>query len=46
MESHLTRDSIVALGEIGYDVITKNEEDIFRKQLNLIDKNENIFELA
>jgi len=38
MESYLTRDSVVALGEIGYDMITKNEEDVFRKQLNLADK--------
>jgi len=33
IENYLQRESVVALGEIGFDLISKQEEDIFRKQL-------------
>jgi len=34
---YLQRESVVALGEIGFDLISKQEEEIFRKQLLLAD---------
>ena len=33
IKDYLNRDSVVALGEIGFDLITKQEEDILRQQL-------------
>ena len=33
LEDYLQKDSVVALGEIGFDLISKQEEEIFRKQL-------------
>ena len=38
IESYLTRAGVVALGEIGFDMITKQEEVVFRKQLILADE--------
>lgn len=38
IESYLTRTGVVALGEIGFDMITKQEEVVFRKQLILADE--------
>jgi len=38
IKNYLNRDSVVALGEIGFDMITKQEEDVFRKQLILADE--------
>ena len=38
LEEYLQRDSVVALGEIGFDLISKQEEDIFKKQLLLADE--------
>lgn len=37
IEDFLVRDNVIALGEIGFDLMTKQEEDIFRKQLILAD---------
>ena len=37
IEDFLVRENVVALGEIGFDLMTKQEEDIFRKQLILAD---------
>jgi predicted metal-dependent TIM-barrel fold hydrolase len=37
IEDYLQRESVVALGEIGFDLITEQEEIIFRKQLLLAD---------
>ncbi len=33
IREYLQRENVVALGEIGFDLITKQEEEIFRKQL-------------
>jgi predicted metal-dependent TIM-barrel fold hydrolase len=33
IRNYLQRESVVALGEIGFDLISKQEEDVFRKQL-------------
>jgi uncharacterized protein len=33
MKNYLNRENVVAVGEIGFDLITKKEEDVFRKQL-------------
>ena len=38
IENYLLRENVVALGEIGFDLISKQEEDIFQKQLLLADK--------
>lgn len=38
IKNYLQRESVVALGEIGFDLITKQEEDIFRKQLLIADE--------
>ncbi len=38
IKNYLSRDSVIALGEIGFDMITKQEEDVFRKQLGLADE--------
>lgn len=35
LKNYLIRDSVVAVGEIGFDMITKQEEEIFKKQLIL-----------
>ena len=37
IEDYLQRESVVALGEIGFDIISKQEEEIFRKQLQIAD---------
>lgn len=37
IEDFLKRKNVVALGEIGFDLMTKQEEDIFTKQLVLAD---------
>ena len=33
IKNYLSREGVVAVGEIGFDMITKKEEDVFRKQL-------------
>ena len=38
LENYLQRESVVALGEIGFDLISKQEEEIFKKQLLIADK--------
>ena len=38
IEDYLQRENVVALGEIGFDLISEQEEEIFRKQLLLADK--------
>jgi len=38
IEQYLQRDSVVALGEIGFDMLTKQEEIVFKKQLILADE--------
>ena len=38
MEDYLQRENVVALGEIGFDLISKQEEEIFRKQLLMADE--------
>ena len=38
IEEFLLRENVVALGEIGFDLMTMQEEDVFRKQLLLADK--------
>jgi hypothetical protein len=38
IEDYLQRESVVALGEIGFDLISKQEEEIFRKQLLIADR--------
>lgn len=38
IEEYLERENVIALGEIGFDRITSQEEDIFKKQLMLADK--------
>ncbi|MGY5151461.1 MAG: TatD family hydrolase [Candidatus Nitrosopumilus sp. bin_6a] len=38
IEDYLQRENVVALGEIGFDLISIQEEEIFRKQLLLADK--------
>ena len=38
IEEFLLRENVVALGEIGFDLMTIQEEDVFRKQLLLADK--------
>lgn len=38
IEDYLQRENVVALGEIGFDLISDQEEEIFRKQLLLADK--------
>lgn len=35
IEDYLSKDRVVALGEIGFDQITDTEEDVFRKQLQI-----------
>ena len=35
MERYLDRKSVVGIGEIGFDLITEQEEEIFRRQLRL-----------
>lgn len=35
MEKYLDHPSVVGIGEIGFDLITKQEEEIFRRQLRL-----------
>lgn len=35
MEAYLDRDNVVGIGEIGLDLITAKEEEIFRRQLRL-----------
>jgi len=38
VEGFLQRDKVVGVGEIGFDLITDAEEEIFRRQLKLADK--------
>ncbi len=38
IEEYLQRDRVVGVGEIGFDLITDAEEEIFRRQLRLADK--------
>ncbi len=38
VEKFLQRDKVVGVGEIGFDLITDAEEEIFRRQLKLADK--------
>ncbi len=38
LEKYLRRDRVVGVGEIGFDLITDAEEEIFRRQLRLADK--------
>lgn len=38
IESYLTKDRVVALGEVGFDKITDTEEEILRKQLNMANR--------
>ena len=38
IDGFLGREGVVALGEIGFDMITKQEEDVFRNQLLLAEK--------
>ena len=38
IENYLQRESVVALGEIGFDLISHQEEEIFKKQLLIADK--------
>ena len=38
IKDYLQRDSVVALGEIGFDLITKQEEEIFKQQLTIADE--------
>lgn len=35
MERYLDRENVVGIGEIGFDLITEQEEEIFRRQLRL-----------
>ena len=37
IQRYLERDNVVALGEIGFDMITPQEEEVFKKQLVLAD---------
>ena len=38
IKDYLSRDNVVALGEIGFDNITKQEEEVFRKQLEIAEE--------
>ena len=38
IEKYLQREGVVALGEIGFDIMTKQEEEVFRKQLILAEE--------
>ena len=38
IKNYLQRESVVALGEIGFDLISKQEEEIFKKQLLIGDE--------
>ena len=38
IEKYLQKEGVVALGEIGFDMITNQEENVFRKQLILAEK--------
>jgi len=38
MEKYLDRPEVVGVGEIGFDLITKEEEDVFRRQLRMADQ--------
>ena len=38
MEKYLDRPGVVGIGEIGFDLITKEEEEIFRRQLRIGDE--------
>ncbi len=38
IKDYLQRENVVALGEIGFDLISKQEEEIFRKQLLIADE--------
>ena len=38
IEKYLKRDGVVALGEIGFDDMTKQEEDVFKRQLILAEE--------
>lgn len=38
IEEYLQRERVVAVGEIGFDLITDAEEEIFRRQLKMADK--------
>ncbi len=38
IKNYLQRENVVALGEIGFDLISKQEEEIFRKQLLIADE--------
>ena len=39
IEEYLQRERVVCVGEIGFDLITDAEEEIFRRQLKLAEKN-------
>ena len=43
IEKYLQRESVVALGEIGFDLISHQEEEIFKKQLLIADKLKNSY---
>ncbi len=38
MKNYLDRDTVVAIGEIGFDKVTKQEEEVFKKQLLLAEE--------
>jgi len=38
IKKYLQKDGVVALGEIGFDMITNLEENVFKKQLNLAEQ--------
>jgi len=38
IRNYLDRESVVAIGEIGFDMVTKQEEEVFRKQLMLAEE--------
>lgn len=38
IKNYLQRENVVALGEIGFDLISKQEEEVFRKQLLMADE--------
>ena len=38
IKNYLQRESVVALGEIGFDLISKQEEEVFKKQLLIGDE--------
>ena len=38
IQNYLIRETVVAVGEIGFDKITKQEENVFKKQLEIAEK--------